>query len=169
MKIRIELDVAPNEVPLATELIAVLRSLTDHVNVATSNSLSKPSGSASDALTSSMQLSAGHVSVPHPPCPAIVTPPRQAPPLQAAPSQPQKPSKRDMQHIFTEILRRAEFAENPKQIVQELEAIAWAPTASLPLADRRNETTFRAFVSSWEELALDPTLPKQNRSAVSVL
>lgn len=71
-----------------------------------------------------------------------------------------------MQLVFADILRAAEYSDNPEQVAQQLEAMAWSSTSSLPHRQRLADPTFISFVEAWKEVALDPTLLQQGRSAV---
>ncbi|GIL65180.1 hypothetical protein Vafri_18968 [Volvox africanus] len=97
MKITIELEIEPDEVPLATELISTLRLLTDHVKVETLGaaavSSARPAASVTSAATAAPSMPALQqpASVTSLPNGAVPQPPA---PIQAtvhAPTQPQAP------------------------------------------------------------------------------
>ena len=96
--------------------------------------------------------------------------PTQLPPTSqpqvSSPSPPPAPPASDMQQVFADILRAAEYSDNPDQVAQQLEAMAWAPTENLAHRQRLSDPTFVAFIDAWNEVALDPTMLQQSRSAV---
>ncbi|GLI66711.1 hypothetical protein VaNZ11_010647 [Volvox africanus] len=123
MKITIELEIQPDEVPLATELISTLRLLTDHVKVETHGSAAVPT--ARPATSSATAAS----STPGPQQPASATSlpngalPQPPAPIQAnphAPTQPQAPPPAPAQV-------QAAAAPAPAQA-----AVAAAPARSQP-------------------------------------
>jgi WD40 repeat protein len=64
----------------------------------------------------------------------------------------------DLQAVFADMLRAAEFVDNPEQLMAHIESMAWEPSAKagMPIKERRAHPAFTAFVSAWQDVALDP-------------
>ncbi|KAL4424471.1 hypothetical protein ABPG77_006409, partial [Micractinium sp. CCAP 211/92] len=172
MRLRVELEVTPEEVPLATELVALLRQLTDHVSVKTT--AGNPTSANSLASTASFAPS---------PVPGAVAPPPAAPTPSgssaslhhaasapanagavagAAPAAPAItfPPGTPLQQMLLQLIAACEYTEHPEQIARQLESIFEDP-AHGGLAQ-----AFPIFVDVWSSIALNPNLPAEERSAV---
>ncbi|KAI3433851.1 hypothetical protein D9Q98_003654 [Chlorella vulgaris] len=188
MKINITLEVAPNEVPLATELLAVLRQLTDHVAVtntgepaadtqssATAAGVSPPQLQAAAGFSSTPQHSGdNHLQHVHsgPPPPAAapagpatvsaVAPQLEQQAVASAPAGLAMPFPRGTtpQQQMHALISACEFQENQEALAQQLEAVVMDPSLGGPAV------LFPSFCSIWISLALNPNLPAEERSAV---
>ncbi|KAL4437101.1 hypothetical protein ABPG75_004240 [Micractinium tetrahymenae] len=180
MRLRVELEVAPEEVPLATELVALLRQLTDHVSMKTTDGNAAAASSlASTASRGPSPLPAAAAPSPTPSAPApaaAATSSGPAPDLHhaasapaiagvapaAAPAAPAMtfPAGTPPQQMMMQLIAASEYAEHPEQLARQLESIVEDPALGGPAQ------MFPVFVDVWSSIALNPNLPAEERSAV---
>ncbi|PSC75543.1 guanine nucleotide-binding beta subunit [Micractinium conductrix] len=181
MRINIQLEVEPGEVPLATELLGVLRQLTDHVTVKTVGAADGTAATASTASRGPSPLPPAAASQPSTPAnsvPSVSMPPAPsgaaaelqhaasgglvapaaAPP--AAPPAVPFPPGTPPQQMMRELVQQSELAEHLEPLTHQLESIIREP------AYGGVDVMFPQFVDIWSSIALYPSLCTLERSAV---
>ncbi|EFN58996.1 hypothetical protein CHLNCDRAFT_137639 [Chlorella variabilis] len=189
MRITVTVDVAPEEVPMATELLAVLRQLTDHVSVNMANGGVTPAsqqgpapaappplptapGSARVSPEPGQQQAASRgpspinsaAAPPGPLTPASSTQSATSTAAAAAPPPPapaiQFPPGTPPQQQMHALIAQSEYTEHPEALARQLEALLSDPSLGGPAA------MFPEFCTIWTSVALNPNLPAEERSAV---